>query len=89
MWWATLIPILLDIVKAWLNRKAGGQQAAGADHAEMDALAQRLEQALPKGAQAQAQGGGLFSQVQELVNALKSHDWNAVKSLLIQFLGQL
>jgi hypothetical protein len=89
MWWTALIPIIVDIIKAWLNHKAAGQQAAGANHAEMDQLAQRLEQAVPKGGPAQAQGGGLFSQVQELVNALKSHDWNAVKSLLIQFLGQL
>lgn len=102
-WWQILTPLLLDLIKAWLDRRpprpAGAAAPMGAatalmTDAQADALATRFEQALAQAPKTAAGGpatheGGIIAHITDLIAALRARDWPRVQTLVIDLLTHL
>lgn len=91
--WTFLGPMIIQVVTAIINRKkasADGAVAAPDDlHKRFDDFAQQLERHVQEQAPQQgtaAATGGLITQIQALIAALKAHDVNAILTIIVQIL---
>lgn len=93
--WTALIPLLLDLVRRLLDRKANPQvmQSSAAESSDLDSIADQLEAAAPKAGNVAGQpvgaDDGIVAHLQRLATAVRSRDWTAIRTELLDLLGHL
>ena len=83
MWWQAFIPLLLDALRDWLNRRNPQPQPVGSTKAQGNALADQIDQCLPV-----SSGGTVASDPKErhakdLADALRNDDEAAIEKCLV------
>ena len=101
MWWQALIPVVLEILKKWLEKRdptapgtvRGAAPAAFCSDVECDQFATQLEQAVApataRGAQPAGHPSGVIQHFLDLAAAFRARDWAKIQTLLVDLITHL